>query len=389
METVKYSLVYNRKNQLTKKGTSQIEVCAYLSGKRKYFNTNINIFPDQWDNTRKRIKNKTANAEKFQKSIYDFIEKLQGFEFERRNLNKPFSLEYLKECLEGKIFKYFTDFMIFEIKNNKTDALSTITVKKTTFNELKKYKENISFDEIVNYEVLKGFENHLIDKGLGKNTIHKYIRNVKTYVNLAINKGFIDLNKYPFRNFKVKTTAVVSREFLNPNEIDKIENLIFTKENKYLEKIRDMFLFSCYTGLRFSDICCVSKECLKDRNNGIWLEMKMQKTSEYIKIPLYILHKNKPIEILKKYESDRLYYFDDYTNQYVNRCIKEIAKITGIEKRVTFHTARHTTATFLLYKGVNITTVQKFLGHAKVQTTQIYAKVMDMTMINELSKIEY
>lgn len=244
METVKYSLVYNRKNQLTKKGTSQIEVCAYLSGKRKYFNTNINIYPDQWDNTRKRIKNKTANAEKFQKSIYDFIEKLQGFEFERRNLNKPFSLDYLKECLEGKIFKYFTDFMIFEIKNNKTDALSTITVKKTTFNELKKYKENISFDEIVNYEVLKGFENHLIDKGLGKNTIHKYIRNVKTYVNLAINKGFIDLNKYPFRNFKVKTTAVVSREFLNPNEIDKIENLIFTKENKHLEKIRDMFLFS-------------------------------------------------------------------------------------------------------------------------------------------------
>ena len=93
--------------------------------------------------------------------------------------------------------------------------------------------------------------------------------------------------------------------------------------------------------------------------------------------------------MLKKYESDRVYYFDDYTNQYVNRCIKEIAKITGIEKRVTFHTARHTTATFLLYKGVNITTVQKFLGHAKVQTTQIYAKVMDMTMINELSKIEY
>jgi len=83
------------------------------------------------------------------------------------------------------------------------------------------------------------------------------------------------------------------------------------------------------------------------------------------------------------------YFFDDFTNQYTNRALKDIAAMAGITKTVTFHTARHTTATFLLYKGVPITTVQKILGHKKLQTTQIYSKVMDLTLINELQKIEY
>jgi integrase len=96
------------------------------------------------------------------------------------------------------------------------------------------------------------------------------------------------------------------------------------------------------------------------------------------------------IEILNRHtQPDRKYIFDDLTNQYVNRCLKELAALAGIAKTVTFHTARHTQATFLPYKGVNITTVQKLLGHKKLQTTQIYSKVMDKTIINELQAVTF
>ena len=86
---------------------------------------------------------------------------------------------------------------------------------------------------------------------------------------------------------------------------------------------------------------------------------------------------------------DKKRIFQGLTNQYVNRSLKEIAKLAGIDKPVTFHTARHTNATYLLYQGVNVTTVQKILGHKKLQTTQIYSKVMDKTVVKELSAIKY
>jgi site-specific recombinase XerD len=120
--------------------------------------------------------------------------------------------------------------------------------------------------------------------------------------------------------------------------------------------------------------------------------MKMQKTNEPINLPVFMIHNGKPIELLKKYESTdpkKKYYFDDLTNQYVNRALKEVAALAGIDTKVTFHTARHTAATFLLNKGDAITTIQKILGHKKLQTTQIYIKVMEQTITNELKKVEW
>ena len=153
-----------------------------------------------------------------------------------------------------------------------------------------------------------------------------------------------------------------------------------------------MYLFSCYTGLRFSDVIEVRKENLQIIDGNTWLIQGMKKsqinndttTQQIVRLPIYQLFNGKPLEILQKYESDKKYYFDDYTNQFVNRTLKEIAGFAKVTKKLTFHTARHTQATYLLYKGVNITTVQKILGHKKLATTQIYSKVMDITIVNDL-----
>ncbi|MDR2854344.1 MAG: site-specific integrase [Prevotellaceae bacterium] len=388
MEKVIFSTVYNRKCKIKKNGTAQIEICAYLNKERKYFATSIFVKPEQWDKKKQRIRTNTPNGIQLQKQVTDFILQLERYELDRRHSGKPFELDYLSACLQGKDFKYFTDFVKYELDTDKTNAQATKIGKTTTYNVLKDFKENILFDEI-NFELLKNFENYLIFKGLGINTRNKYFRHLRAFVNLAINKDYLELNKYPFRKFHAQTEAT-TREYLEPSEIVRLENLEFGKENAHLQKIKDVFLFACYTGLRFSDISAISKENLKQKDGGVWLETTMQKTNQPIKIPLYLLNNGKPIELLTKYKNpERNYFFDELTNQYTNRALKEIAKLAGINKRVTFHTARHTCATFLLYKGVAVTTVQKILGHKKLQTTQIYSKVMDLTMINELSKISY
>jgi site-specific recombinase XerD len=394
MDKVIISAVFNRTNRLTKKGTAQIEVCAYQNKQRKYFSTRIHIKPEAWDNKKKRIKPSAANSMQLNKQINDLVHKLENYVIERRHAGKTVTLNFICECMQGKEIKSFSDFVRYEIENDKTSARTTIVNKRTTFRVLlefakAKYKRTeILFDE-VNYEFLKNFENYLIMKGLSTNTRHKYFKHVKVWQNAAINKDYFELNKYAFRKFHAPTEKT-TREYLNPNEIECLELLEFSQQNMHLQKIRDMFMFACYTGLRFSDTSALSKDCIKERAGGLHLEMKMQKTDEQINLPIYLLHNGKPIELLKKYEvQDRKYYFDDLTNQYVNRSLKEIAALAGIDKKITFHMARHTSATYLLYKGVSITTIQKMLGHAQLKTTQIYSKVMEQTIINELLKVEF
>jgi len=388
MEKAIFSVIYNRKNKLLTNGTALIQVRAYLNGICKYFTTNIYVTPAQWDNKHSRVKNE-LNSIRINRQIAEFVSKMEKTELDRRNSKKPFTLEILQECLAGKEIDSFTQFMRKEIEAERTNAPATKVTQTTTLNALCEFRKNILFDEIC-FELLSDFERFLLNKGLGTNTVNKYFRHVRKFVNLAIDKDLFDLNRYPFRKFKAKTEET-TREYLSPEDVQAIELLKFSKENAHLQKTKDMFLFCCYCGLRFSDVTALSKDQVQIIDGKTWLILKsMQKTGAPIRIPLYLLFDGKPLEILKTYTlPDRKYIFDDLANQYVNRNLKEIATLAGIKKHVTFHTARHTQATYLLYKGVNITTVQKLLGHKKLATTQIYAKVMDMTLIDELKAVNF
>lgn len=387
MDTTQFNAVYNRKKKLLADGTALVQIEAYLSMKKKYFSTGIYLNPDQWDNRHRKVKNH-PNAIKLNKQINDYIAKLQGVELDRLNAGKSFTLDLLTDFLKGRYTNSFTDFMQSEIEADKTTAPATKVNQLTTLKELQRFKKNIIFDELT-FELLTDFERYLYNKGLKTNTVNKYFRHIRRFVNLAINKDLFELNRYPFRKFKAKAETT-EREYLTPEEIIKIESLEFNQDEKHLVKIRDMFLFSCYTGLRFSDLSALRKDNLQTVNGDLWLNISMIKTGEKINIPLYLLFEGKPINILNTYiKEDRKYIFDEISNQYVNRSLKDIAIKAKINKNITFHTARHTQATFLLYKGVSVTTVQKMLGHKKLQTTLIYSKVMDKTVISELQAVEF
>ena len=386
MDKATFKPVYNRKKGLLSDGTALIQIEAYLNGKRKYFTTSIYITPKQWDKKNKKVKDH-PNSIKLNKQISDKIAGFENLELDRLNSGKTFSLDLITEHLNGKLTTDFIKFFDSEIKQTK-GSQGTKTTHTTTLNTLKDYKSVIPFTEL-NYELLTGFERFLRSKGLGINTINKYFRHIRKYVNLAINKELFDLNRYPFRKFKAPTEET-HREPLSPEELEGIEKVTIPEDQAHLKKVLDMFLFSCYSGLRFSDLTALKHEHIVLIDGIKYIDTRMIKTNTQIKIPLSLLFNGKPIEILDRYiNTERKYLFDELTNQYVNRCLKDIAVLAKIKKNITFHTARHTQATYLLSKNVSITTVQKLLGHKKLQTTMIYSKVLDRAVINELMNTKF
>lgn len=386
MEKVLFNAVHNRKKRLLPDGTALVQVEAYMRGKKKYFSTNVYLTPDQWDKKHRKVKNH-PNAIRLTKEINDFITTLESVELERRNSGKVFTLDHLSDHVHGRLTNSFTTFMKTEIEQERLGA-GTKAGMRSTLKGLQEFKEEVLFSEL-NYDFLLDFERHLYAKGLGINTINKYFRHIRKFVNLAINKDLFDLNKYPFRKFTAKSEST-KREFLASEEIEAIENLQLPEDKKHLQKVVDMFLFSIYSGLRFGDITSLTRNNIVVEDGKEWIVLKMQKTKEPLRIPIYLLFDGKCLDIINRHATDeRKLIFDDFTNQYVNRCLKEIAEIAGITKSITFHTARHTQATYLLYKGVPVTTVQKLLGHKKLQTTQIYAKVMDRTIVSDLEAVSF
>lgn len=385
MDKVLYNSVFNRKNSLLPNGTALIQVEAYMRGKKKYFGTNIYITPDQWDSKHRTIKSH-PNQITLNKQIRDFITSLENAEMTRRQSGKPFTLEYLSEFVKGNCTNLFVEFCKREMKNAK---LSKGTTKDhtTTIKYLEIFKKDVTFDGLT-FEFLNDFERFLIEKGLHTNTIAKQLTIVRRYVNLAINKDFIDLNKYPFRKFKIQR-AKTSRDYLTPEELEKLENLRIPAEIAYYQTTIDKYLFSCYTGLRYSDVSALKPENLVMENGKEWLVLTMQKTKEEIRLPIHLPVFSKALDIIYNYISGESLVFPEQSNIEINKHLKAIAAKAEINKRVTFHTARHTQATYLLYKGVSITTVQKLLGHKRLETTQIYGKIMDMTIINELQNVSF
>ena len=158
----------------------------------------------------------------------------------------------------------------------------------------------------------------------------------------------------------------------------------------YRRFARDIFLFSCYTGLRFSDIIQLTRWNFHYIERRWWLVFSTQKTNRLIRLPLSLLSKGKSIAIFRKYWHNKeggLFDLSQNSNSDINKLLKKLLRKARIDKPATFHSARHTFATLLLYKGAQITTVQRLLGHKSVRTTEIYSAIMDMTVIRDLKVV--
>lgn len=257
---------------------------------------------------------------------------------------------------------------------------STKKLHRDTLNLLEDFSPAINLQEL-NSEYLQKLELYMRErKMLSINTIARHMKTLKRYINVARKKDIITI--YPFLNYTIKSEQV-HRDALTEKELELLEE--YRERLSEQNDVLNAFLFSCYTGLRYSDVCVFTKQNICTINRKRWIVLKMYKTNKEIRIPLSTIFEGKALQLTKSIPRPRGLLFHLDNNQQTNRVLKRIAKQVGIRK-VTFHTARHTCATLLLYRGVSITTVQTVLGHQSVKTTQIYSAVTDLTLEKELKK---
>lgn len=386
MNKIIYSLVYNRKKSLNKRGVALVQVEAYLNRKKKYFSTKVYLRPDQWDAKKLLVKNH-PNADALNRLIYEFMAMIEKRELELWQQGKPITLEILKEMLseqqEQEDKSSFIPFFKHEVmtsnlkESTKRNHLSTLAL-------LQDFKKNVTFSDLT-FEFVSSFEYFLQSKGYHTNTIAKHMKHLKRHINVAINKEYMDIQKYAFRKYKIKTVEN-GHTHLAPEELEKMETLQLTGRYIKYQKTLDAFMFCCYAGMRYSDFVNMKPENIVEMHQETWLIYKSIKTGTEVRLPLYLLFNGKGIQILNKYQANLQDFFHLRDNSNVNKELIIITRLAGLSKKVSFHTARHTNATLLIYNGVNITTVQKLLGHKSVKTTQIYTNVMDMTIISDLEK---
>ncbi len=248
------------------------------------------------------------------------------------------------------------------------------------------YLQELDYDFILKFEkFLKAHQPVAPQKPMGNNTVMKHIERLRKLVHLSGKLGWISQD--PFINFAAKYIKN-DREFLSLNELQQIESRDF--DISRLELVKDLFVFSCYTGLSYIDVVQLTQDNLGQGIDGeLWVSYRREKTSKPIRVPLL----PKALEILDKYKGNKKSaihgtLFPKISNQKLNTYLKEIADVCGIRKNLTFHMARHTFATTVtLSNGMPIETVSKLLGHSKIATTQIYAKVIERKVSDDMQQL--
>ena len=247
------------------------------------------------------------------------------------------------------------------------------------------WKYNISDISIekIDYSFIMEYEFYLRSvRKCANNTAVKYIKNFHKIINICLANGW--LTKDPFANYKSKVKEVI-REYLTEREIQDLMEKELVSDR--LELVRDIFIFSCFTGLAYIDVKQLSNDNIVLGIDGDkWINKNRQKTDTSSRIPIlptaqFIIDKyaNHPVCV----NEDKL--LPIFSNQKMNAYLKEIATVCGINKELTFHIARHTFATTVtLSNGVPIETVSKMLGHTNLKTTQHYAKILDKKISEDM-----
>jgi len=245
----------------------------------------------------------------------------------------------------------------------------------------------------INYKFVTDFEYYLKTyvpadhhKRLGNNGLMKHMERFRKMINVALKNEWME--KDPFKGYKLKFIKF-ERGYLTEDELQILEEKEFTIE--CLQQVKDLFIFSCYTGLAYIDtIRLTSANIVKGIDGESWLITHRLKTKTPVKVPLL----PKAIEIIEKYRSNPRCLSEDsllpkMSNQKLNSYLKEIADFCSIRKNLTFHLARHTFATTVtLSNGVPIESVSKMLGHTKISTTQVYAKVIERKLSEDMSLLK-
>jgi len=290
------------------------------------------------------------------------------------------------------IIKYHNDDMLNKLKwgtqkNYYTTQKYISKFIKKQFNTSDMYLKQLDYNFILKFEkFLKEYQPLDHQKKMGNNSVMKHIERFRKMITLSFKLEWI--NRDPFINFKAKFEKV-ERGYLSVKELENIEEKQFSIPR--LQLVKDLFVFSCYCGLSYIDVINLTEENINFGIDGeLWIIKKREKTNKLLRIP--ILPKAKILidkyKVHPKSEINQT-IFPKISNQKLNSYLKEVADLCSITKNLTFHLARHTFATTVtLTNGVPIETVSHLLGHSRISTTQIYAKVIERKVSEDMNMLK-
>jgi site-specific recombinase XerD len=252
---------------------------------------------------------------------------------------------------------------------------------------VKKYRGRVISLKDLDYDFIAGFESYLkLDVGNSNNGAIKHIQRLKKVIHLAMKHGKLIQN--PFATYSVKKEKT-NREFLSADELHKMQTAEL--ENPTLNKVRDIFIFICYTGVSYSDLAELTEDNLvKGIDGDLWISIERSKTGTPTRIPI-LAPAMAVIDRLREHPEakNKEKLLPVMTNQKMNKYLKDIATKCEINKPVTCHIGRHTFATTVtLSNDIPIETVSQMLGHTSLRTTQIYAKVIEKKVSQDMSKLK-
>ncbi|WP_136469000.1 site-specific integrase [Flagellimonas onchidii] len=399
LESSRLSVVFITRKLNLEKGSIKIYARVTIDGKRAEFSLNRELSVSLWDEKRKRGRghsNYVISLNKYLDQVFTGLHEAhrQLLQEDADITSASVKARFLKEDDCGKtlldLIAYHNITMVNILKPGtmKNYYSTQRCIKKFLEEELK--VKDITLKKL-NYGFIIDFEQYVrkykpsTRMGCTNNGAMKHMERLKKISKLGVRLEWLE--KDPFVNFKLRFEKT-ERQFLTERDLCLIEETTFKKSST--EQIKDLFIFACYTGLSFIDVEGLkAKHLVKGIDGNNWLYTKRTKTEEPLRIPLL----PKALEIIEKYQEEPQIIEEGgllprYSNQMINRTLKEIADACGIRKKMTFHTARHTFATSVtLSNGVPIETVSKLLGHTKLSTTQLYARVLQKKVGEDMQEL--
>jgi site-specific recombinase XerD len=394
-----FGLRFHLKNDKIKNGLSPIYARITVDGKRVELAAKRSCAADRWNaaagqskGTTQEVKNLNAHLDALRQTIYDHYRLLM-------DANEEITATALKNSVLGLTIRSRS---VMDVFNYHNDNVKKLIGKEYTASTFKRYetarKHLISFMQWqfnlqdlalqkVDHSFLCDLELYLkTEKDCTHNTAAKYITIFRKVVLMALSHDWIQ--KDPFRNFSCKTKEV-ERGFLNEDELNAILNLTVTLPR--LALVKDLFIFSCFTGLAYVDVAKLSaNDLIRGIDGDQWLSIARTKTKTRCNIPIL----GNAQAILDRYvdhpvSCERGTLLPVLSNQKLNAYLKEVADLAGITKNLTFHLARHTFATTVtLSNNVPIESISKMLGHKNIRTTQHYAKIVDRKVSEDMQALK-
>ena len=357
-EMFRYKVIFNHSGHLNRHGEGLVSIEVSDNGKRIYFSTGIHITPSQWDGRSHEIVNHPLSDE-YREYILNMRYDIERIELGLRNRRMETTLSRVRQDYKYNVkptasIREFT----FSVMENSTRSQRTKDAYTTMITAIEDFSKDTKICDI-NHDWIERWKAYMRANNLSENTVKGRLKQLHCITQEAIKRDMITQD--PFKWITIGNMTP-KKEFLTTQEIKRIERMSLKGKEA---KIRDMFLLSVYTGLRWSDLTTLEEATIE---NGI-LRKRMCKTKLDVFIPIATLFWGKGIEIINRYQPITKLSHCVKCNSTANRIIKDIAARAGIKKRVHFHLARKTCSTLLYQMGLSMQDISVILGHSKMETT--------------------